>query len=454
MENGEKKPLDNNESSGKQGQNGKNTSKVFWTAELNPKYTFEEFIVGPNSNFTHAAAWAVAQFPGQKYNPLFIYGGVGLGKSHLMHAVGNYIKKSKPDIKILYVSAVALISEVIEAIRNGMIIEFRERYRTLDLLMVDDVQFLAQGESVQEEFFHTFNLLHDNHKQIIMTSDRSPKKLSGIEDRLKSRFEWGLTADIKPAGFETRVAILKKKAQNYNINIDENLLLFIAGKLQSNIRELEGFLKRLGVYSSMSSAPITMETIQELIGEFMPEEAAAPFAPETVNKQDTAKILYSEPAPQKPEEIRTQDVATPVTDSKLTVAGQPETEEDLKRPVNIAYFYPEGYEKDFENMKKQFKEVIEKNKFKFRLEAVFEKNYSFTQKINPLFFAELCKTNKVNIAIILTPPLSVVVDGYIFNILPDAFESRGIFAEVVPHGDITKQYRYLNILLDITLLIH
>jgi len=439
--------------SDKQEQKNKEGSSHFWTTELNPVYTFDEFIVGPNSNFAHAAAWAVAQDPGRKYNPLFLYGGVGLGKTHLMQAVGNSIKETKPDIKILYVSSVILISEVIEAVKSGRIIEFRERYRTLDLLMVDDVQFLAQGEAIQEEFFHTFNILYDNHKQIIMTSDRPPKKLSGIEERLKSRFEWGLTADIKPAGFETRVAILKKKAQNEKINIDEKLLLHIAGKLKSNIRELEGFLKRLSVYASMSGAVINMESIQELIGEFLPEEEKGAYLPEPIKDQEKAKLLYPEAVPGKASEVTPSEIPAAAGTSNSGPQDYSDTDKTSKKPVSIAYFYPEGYEKDFNMMKKQFHEVTEKNKFKFRLEAVFEKNYSLIQKINPLFFAELCTTNKVDIAIILTPPPAVVTESYVFNILPEAFESKGIFAEVVSYGDLMKQYRYLNILLDITLLI-
>ncbi|OQA92121.1 MAG: Chromosomal replication initiator protein DnaA [Elusimicrobia bacterium ADurb.Bin231] len=441
-------------------------------AQLNPKYTFDEFIVGANNNFVQAAAFAVARHPGKKYNPLFIYGGVGLGKTHIMHAIGNYIKVQNPLVKISYITTEKFISEVIEAVKNGNISEFRSHYRTLDLLLVDDVQFLSQGESIQEEFFHTFNILHDSGKQIVLTSDKPPKKLSGIEERLQSRFEWGLIADIKPADLETRIAILKKKANEDNIQVSEKLLLYIATNLKSNIRELEGFLKRLNVYSSMENTSINIELVQTLIGELMPDEkteasaaagsspAAAGISvsqPSFIEEQPESGVSSSQSGQQESTPVPTQIASPGVTaPAETAVALQPKASDAIGnlRPVNAAFFYPEGCEKEFQKMKAQFREVILKNKFKFYLESVFEKDYCHTKKVNTFMLAELCKTNKVNIAIILLPPPNTASDENFENNLFEAFESNELSAEIIPYTDLNKQYKYLNILLDITMFIY
>ena len=298
-----------------------------------------------------------------------------------------------------------------------------------------------------------------------MTSDRPPKKLAGIEDRLRSRFEWGLIADIKPAGFETRVAILKKKAQNEHINVDEKLLLHIAGKLKSNIRELEGLLKRLSVYATMEGKIINMELVSDLIGEWLPEEEGEPQAPDVVKSPEKAPEISVVSNAAIAPEVQAKSSVTPSPVAKNDVSAfkretSPESpapaaaDKSAYKSVSIAYFYPEGNEKDFESMKKQFREVISKNKFKFQLEAVFERSFDAEKKINPLMFAELCKTNKVDIAIMLAPASYSAGDGSVFDLMPEAFEASDVFAEIIPHGDLMKQYRYLNILLDITLLIH
>ena len=250
--------------------------KPFWELRLIPQYTFENFVVGPNSRFTHAAAKAVAEKPGLVYNPLFIYGGVGLGKTHLMHAVGHFIREAHPEHKILYVTTEKFISEVIEAIHKGTLQEFRDRYRSLDLLMVDDIQFLSESEQTQEEFFHTFNILHDAQKQIIITSDRPPKQLLTLEDRLRSRFEWGLIADIKSPNLETRVAILKNKAQLAGVKMDDESMMYIAGKLKSNIRELEGFIKRVDAYAKLTNQQVSLKLVKELMQDLLPEEEIPP----------------------------------------------------------------------------------------------------------------------------------------------------------------------------------
>jgi len=240
--------------------------------KLNPAYTFDNFVVGPSNRFTHAATQAVAKSPGEIYNPLFIYGGVGLGKTHLLHAIGHYVKSKKSDAKVFYVSTETFMNEVIEAIGKGTLEEFRERYRQVDVLLIDDIQFLVEAESTQEEFFHTFNVLHDAHKQIVISSDKPPKQLATLEERLKSRFEWGLIADIKSPNLETRVAILKKKEELENLDLSDNILVYIAGKLKSNIRELEGFLKRINAYGQLTKQEITIDLVRELMNDLLPEK--------------------------------------------------------------------------------------------------------------------------------------------------------------------------------------
>jgi len=266
---------------------------------INPKYTFEEFIVGPNNRFTHAAGLAVAENPGKVYNPFFIYGGVGLGKTHLMQAIGHLAMKKFPGLKIFYIPAEKFVSAVINSISKGKITELRESYQAIDLLLVDDAQFLAESESTQDEFFHIFNLLHQSNKQIILTSDRPPKLLTTLEDRLRSRFEWGLIADIKSPSLETRVAILKKKGEHENLSLDDNILLYIASKLKSNIRELEGFLKRINAYAAINNTPVDMALVKDIMQELLPDEDE----PIPQQKQVTAP---ARPAQQQPQQQQQQ----------------------------------------------------------------------------------------------------------------------------------------------------
>ena len=237
------------------------------SSNLNPKYTFNSFVVGNNNSFAHAAALAVAEAPATAYNPLFLYGGVGLGKTHLMHAIGNEILKNNKNASVLYVSSEKFTNQFINAIKDNKNEMFRNKYRNIDVLLIDDIQFIAGKERIQEEFFHTFNTLHDDGKQIIISSDRPPKDIQPLEDRLRTRFEWGLIADISNPDYETRMAILKKKAQLDNIIIDDDVLVNIATHIDTNIRELEGALNKLIAYSTLSNSPITIELSNKAISD-------------------------------------------------------------------------------------------------------------------------------------------------------------------------------------------
>ena len=254
---------------------------------LNKKYTFETFVVGNNNRFAHAAALAVGNEPGKSYNPLFLYGGVGLGKTHLMHAIGNRILENNPNSNVLYVTSEKFTNQLINAIKDNKTEIFRNKYRNIDVLLIDDIQFIAGKDRVQEEFFHTFNTLRENGKQIIISSDKPPRDIEFLEDRLKSRFEWGLLADISCPDYETRLAILRKKAQDENIIIDDSILSDIATKIDSNIRELEGVFNKIVARASLTHSPITIELAENIINEFKYESEkviSCDFIKETVAK--------------------------------------------------------------------------------------------------------------------------------------------------------------------------
>jgi len=241
---------------------------------LNPKYTFDTFVVGSCNQFAHAASLAVVDMPSKTYNPLYVYGGVGLGKTHLMHAIGQAIKQRSQGLRLTYLSSERFMNELINAIRYDKTIKFRDKYRNIDVLLMDDIQFLAGKERTQEEFFHTFNALYDAQKQIVISSDCPPREIPTLEERLHSRFEWGLIADIQPPDLETKVAILKRKAELDRINLPDNVALFIASKIKSNIRELEGSLVRLTAYASLKGLPVDLDLAHEVLRTIIAEESS------------------------------------------------------------------------------------------------------------------------------------------------------------------------------------
>ncbi len=262
-------------------------------SNLNPKYTFENFVVGASNQFAHAAAIAVAQNPGRAYNPLFIYGGVGLGKTHLMQAIGNFVKKLNPGKNVVYVTTESFMNDLIDSIRNDRMPSFRERYRTVDVLLIDDIQFISGKDRTQIEFFHTFNALYDSNKQVVLTSDRPPKDIPMLTERLKSRFEWGLIADIQPPDFETRVAILRKKAVSEGIEITDDVLEVLATRIKSNIRQLEGSLLKLKAKAQLEGRPIDESLVQEMFG-FQESRKVEALPVERIRSLVAAKFNVSE----------------------------------------------------------------------------------------------------------------------------------------------------------------
>ena len=301
-------------------------------ANLNPRYTFDTFVVGANNNLAHAASLAVAESPGEIYNPLFIYGGVGLGKTHLMHSIGHFILKNNPKAKVLYVTSEKFTNELIDAIRNKNNIsttEFREKYRNNDVLLIDDIQFIIGKESTQEEFFHTFNALYEAKKQIIISSDKPPKEIETLEERLRSRFEWGLTVDIQSPDYETRMAILRKKAESDNFDIDDEVLSYIANNIKSNVRELEGALNKLLAYNNLVHIPITMDIAEKELANIITPDKPREITPQLIIEVVSEHFHIS--VDQMISKTRSSDVAKPrqiamylcknMTDSPLDTIG-------------------------------------------------------------------------------------------------------------------------------------
>ena len=301
-------------------------------SNLNPNYTFETFVVGNNNRFAQSASLAVAESPGETYNPLYIYGGPGLGKTHLMHSIGHFILDQNPNSKVIYVTSEQFTNEVIESIRNGnasSMTKFRDKYRTVDVLMIDDIQFIIGKESTQEEFFHTFNALQTQGKQIILTSDKPPKDMETLEERIRSRFEWGLMADIGIPDYETRMAILRKKAESDNFDIDDEILNYIANNIKSNVRELEGALNKLLAYNNLCKQSITMEIAQKELQNIITPDKPREITPQLIIEVVTEHFNIS--MDQMISRSRSSDIARPrqiamylcktMTDSSLDVIG-------------------------------------------------------------------------------------------------------------------------------------
>ncbi|MEE1313380.1 MAG: chromosomal replication initiator protein DnaA [Lachnospiraceae bacterium] len=258
------------------------TQKSQMLSNLNERYTFETFVIGKNNELAHAASVAVADAPGETYNPLFLYGGAGLGKTHLMHSIAHYIIEHKKDMKVLYVTSEKFTNELIDCLKHNKNEEFRNKYRNIDVLLIDDIQFIIGKESTQEEFFHTFNSLYEENKQIIISSDKPPKDMQILDERFRSRFEWGLTADIQPPDYETRMAILNKRAEFDNINIDTEIMEYVANNIKSNIRELEGALNKICVYSKLKRKPIDLELAQEALKDLITPQGEREITPELI----------------------------------------------------------------------------------------------------------------------------------------------------------------------------
>ncbi len=276
---------------------------------LNPKYTFESFVIGGSNRLAHAASLAVAEAPSRAYNPLFIYGGVGLGKTHLMHAIGHYVISHSTSNNIEYLSSEKFTNHFINSIRDNKTLEFRNKYRNIDILLIDDIQFLAGKEQTQEEFFHTFNALHENNKQIVISSDRPPKEIPTLEDRLRSRFEWGLITDIQTPDLETRVAILRKKSSHEGISVPDEVIMYIAQKIETNIRELEGALIRIIAYASLEDKPITLRLAEESLKDFLSSKKKNNLSAHTIINT-TASYFNLHPDDLKSKK-RTQNVTIP-----------------------------------------------------------------------------------------------------------------------------------------------
>jgi chromosomal replication initiator protein len=322
------------------------------SSTLNPKYTFNSFVIGNSNRFAHAASLAVAESPAKAYNPLFIYGGVGLGKTHLMHAIGHYILDGNPNAKVVYVSSEKFTNELINAIKDDKNEEFRNKYRNVDILLIDDIQFIAGKERTQEEFFHTFNALHDANKQIILSSDRPPKEIPTLEDRLRSRFEWGLIADIQVPDFETRMAILKKKADVEKLNVDNAVMGYIATKIKSNIRELEGALIRIIAYSSLTNREVTVDLATEALKDIISKKQGKHVTIDYI--QDVVSSYFNLRVEDLKSQRRTRNVAYPrqiamYLSRKLTDMSLPKIGEEFGGRDHTTVIH--AYEKISENLK-------------------------------------------------------------------------------------------------------
>jgi chromosomal replication initiator protein len=298
--------------------------------QFNPRNTFDTFVVGANNQFAHGAAMAVAQAPGKSYNPLFLYGGVGLGKTHLLHAIGQHVAAHRKNARVTYLSSERFTNEFIDAIQNNNLMRFRKRYRQTDVLLIDDIQFLSGKERIQEEFFHTFNALHEAHKQIVLTCDRPPNEIQGLEQRLVSRFEWGLSTDLQPPDVETRVAILRKKEKSIGVRLPDEVINFIAERIRTNIRRLEGALTRVAGYVSLTNGAVSIESVEALLRELLQEEGRHTINIDSIQKKVAEHFdirIADMTSRRRPENIAfprqvAMYLARTLTDSSLNVIGE------------------------------------------------------------------------------------------------------------------------------------
>ncbi|MBI5554724.1 MAG: chromosomal replication initiator protein DnaA [Elusimicrobia bacterium] len=477
---------------------------LFSEIGLNQRYTFDTFVVGKSNHFAKAAALAVAEMPGKVYNPLFMYGDVGLGKTHLMQAIGHFVLDTDPTAKVLYTTAERFMAEVIDAIRYGKIIEFRNKYRQIDVLLIDDVQFLSEAEAAQEEFYHTFNALYDDHKQIVIASDKPPKKISVLEERLRSRFEWGLITDIQSPNLETRVAILKAKAESAKVQIEDEVMYFIAEQLKSNIRELEGFLIRIVAYASLTNRQINKSLAEELLQDLLPEETTsleintlAPleesltqiieerteiiFEPETsaaatqegggetkpefIAEQPseqvvTPEILASGPELSATEPLPPESVLTPAPEvvpvaERPLLAPSPAAAPRGEDAPNLrtGYIYPAGKDKEVETMIKNFAETIKKHKIKFKLDKTFAQTYNPSASLNFRELIDLSRSQGVDLIIWMgPPPANNLSEGEFARSIHSVFDKEKIPMQYLSFESVPKQYKYLNMVLDFAFL--
>ena len=276
---------------------------------LNPKYTFSTFVIGSSNHFAHAASMRVAEDPARSYNPLFLYGGVGLGKTHLMHAIGHFVKQNNPSMRVIYVTSETFTNELINAIQNDERTEFRKKYRNADVLLIDDVQFIAKKQAVQEEFFNTFNTLYNANKQIVISSDRPPKEISSLEERLSSRFAWGLIADIQPPDLETRIAILRNRAKTDCLDVSDDVINYIAENVNSNIRELEGCLTRAAAYSKLMRMPLSIDITKAALKDILPQPVEKEITPDLI--KETVSEYYGITTENMMSQRRDREIALP-----------------------------------------------------------------------------------------------------------------------------------------------
>ncbi|MBI3292123.1 MAG: chromosomal replication initiator protein DnaA [Elusimicrobia bacterium] len=422
---------------------------------LNPRYTFDEFVIGPHNRFTHAAALAVAETPGRIYNPLFIYGSVGLGKTHLMQAIAHQLSQRQSSLTILYLPAERLIHHVIEATRQGVIHQLPEQFKTVDLLLVDDVQFLANSEETQEQFFHIFNLLRENNKQIVLTSDRPPKQLSTLADRIRTRFEWGLIADMKAPTLETRVAILKKKATGMGegperkpLELSEDLLVYIATRL-TELRAMEGFLQQVHARTALAQQAVTMDLVKQLMEELLTEPSVPSPQPPLAVSVPPSPVVTSPPPPPaalaSPAEARA---------AELGVEGGVEmpVEEGTLKPLEVAFFSPEDAQAELTQVKERFSQIIKKHKLKFQLVSRLDRGYLPTKAGSEREIVAHCQAHQLSIAVVLGPPSGqhLAHEDFLGQLMAATEESK-ILLLWIPWSERAKDYRYLNLVLDLTL---